>query len=385
MNWLPVRGRSIRQLSTRRRWRNTNSFSSHSLRYSLSQMEQLVELPHVTRLSPNVVRVLGQNPGKFTLQGTNTYLIGQRNPYILVDVGEGRDEYIPALEQALTDHATPILPGEVDVSDIILTHRHHDHVNGLPTVLALLNQRWASRNPDRPFPPPRIHKIPAPETDHHLHPVTSSIAPGHHQPTPEGDAIHDIFDGQKFIVSTAEKSTNPSYVHVIHTPGHTPDSLCLFFPDDRALFTADSVLGHGTAVFEDLADYMASLQKLIDFSKDDPESAEHKYATIYPGHGATIKEGPQHVSTYLRHRLDRENQILKVLQSTDPVKDWTTWDIVGTIYKRYPQKLWEPAAHSVDLHLKKLAKEGRVEHLGGEGKEAKWRSSSSEASHLSSL
>lgn len=71
--------------------------------------EALIDLPDVEQLSPRVIRILGQNPGKFTLQGTNTYLISappkqddtKSIPTILVDVAEGHDDYIGSLRSVL--------------------------------------------------------------------------------------------------------------------------------------------------------------------------------------------------------------------------------------------------------------------------------------------
>ncbi|KAH8100199.1 beta-lactamase-like protein [Cristinia sonorae] len=336
-------------------------------------------LPSVSRLSKNVVRILGQNPGKFTLGGTNTYLVGQCNPYTLIDTGEGLDSYIPFLEQALKDGSVPHHADKQDVSDIIITHKHHDHAGGLSTVLALLQRLWDIRGRDvatSPYVPPRIHKFALPSQDLRLQTILQSLQAGTYTPNAAGGLIHELSDGQVLPVTTNDASES-SHLHVIHTPGHTEDSLCLYLPADNALFTADTVLGYGTSVFEDLREYMFSLKKMIAFNEGKDE--KHQYKTVYPGHGPVVDDGPKVIAMYLRHRVEREDQLIAHLKQPPASLTlgyegvWTVWTLVGTIYKEYPKELWEPAAHNVYLHLEKLKADGRVRHLGGVGKDSEWQ------------
>ncbi|KAF5349679.1 hypothetical protein D9756_009010 [Leucocoprinus leucothites] len=356
--------------------------------------EKLEDLPSISKISDNVVRVLGQNPSKFTLQGpsrtpplfrfipsdidynhltgTNTYILGTQVPYVLLDTAEGKPEYPPILSSALDTLPTPLTPLP-DISDIIVSHWHIDHIGGLPSVLSLLLSRWQTRNPTLPstsYPAPRLHKFPIPQdvtgiaaTKHnHLSEVVESIPQGTFTPTAEGNTFHDLRDNQLF------RSSSPT-IRVLHTPGHTIDSISLDIADDRALYTADTVLGQGTAVFEDLGLYLQSLNKMLEYGKNDTAG----YQILYPCHGPVVKNGRELISTYIKHRLEREEQILQVLRGK-PTEggNWTIWTIVKVIYASYPENLWLPAARSIELHLLKLKRDRVVQRLGGEGVDTAW-------------
>lgn len=198
--------------------------------------------------------------------------------------------------------------------------------------------------------------------------------------------MHELSDRQQLKTDDGSAS-----LEVLHTPGHTPDSVCLLLRPDtgsvedahsNVLFTADSVLGQGTAVFEDLGVYMQSLHTILS-RRDDPNTNAN-FKVVYPGHGPVVDDGPELIVTYIKHRLDREAQIVGILKSTPSQSEgeseeppsWTIWGVVGQIYKDYPDSLWLPAARGMGLHLKKLEGEGRAKYLGGEGIDQRWTLSS---------
>ena len=116
------------------------------------------------------------------------------------------------------------------------------------------------------------------------------------------------------------------------------------------MFTGDMVLGHGTAVFENLTTYLSSL------------SAMKKEFTgrAYPGHGAVVENGPRKIEEYLRHRAMREQEILHALSKTGLVLGLSPEEIVGIVYKDVPSSLHEAAKGGVVQVLMKLEREGIV-------------------------
>ncbi|UNI17310.1 hypothetical protein JDV02_003665 [Purpureocillium takamizusanense] len=263
----------------------------------------LASLPPVERLSPACIRILGGNPGKFTLQGTNTYLLGTGRQRILVDTGEGRHAWLESLKRTLESEAAT-------VQTALMSHWHTDHTGGIAQLLSLV--------PD--------------------------VAVFKSDPAPDQSPIKD---GQVFRVDGATLTA-------VHTPGHTTDHVVFILEEEDAMFTADNVLGHGTAVFEDLLVYLASLSKMQTLFS----------GRAYPGHGPVVEDGPSRIAEYLAHRRQREQQVLEVMSSN--ASAWTVMDIVKVVYRDTPESLHAAAHGGVVQILDKLQREGRVAAAGDE-------------------
>ncbi|KAL2264005.1 hypothetical protein VTK26DRAFT_3560 [Humicola hyalothermophila] len=284
---------------------------------------QLAPLPEVERLSPACIRIMGANPGKFTLQGTNTYLVGTGPKRLLIDTGEGKPAWIAALKRVLEEE-------KASIASAILTHWHKDHTGGVPDLLAA-------------WPGTPVYKN-----------------------QPDAGQL-DIADGQQFRVEGASLTAH-------HTPGHTTDHMVLVWAEEGAMFTGDNVLGHGTAVFEDLATYLASLDKMRRLYG--AIGTTTKQGRAYPGHGAALADGPAKISEYIRHRQQREEQVVQTLRSeknpgansttttttttTSNNNAWTVMELVRSIYRDVPETLHPAAANGVVQILQKLRQEGRV-------------------------
>ena len=76
------------------------------------------------------------------------------------------------------------------------------------------------------------------------------------------------------------------------------------------LFSGDIVMGWTSTLISppdgDLGQYFYSLDKLLKRNED----------FYLPGHGMQVKNAKNLVSELKKHRIDRENQILKILKKT---------------------------------------------------------------------
>jgi glyoxylase-like metal-dependent hydrolase (beta-lactamase superfamily II) len=262
------------------------------------------DFPKTDTPSDLVGRVLGLNPGMMTGPGTNTYLVGRRDP-ILIDTGAGEAGYVALLDGYLRSR------GWTTPSRVLLTHRHRDHLGGV----SHLRERFPGL------------------------PVAKMI----HRDSGLPDDVADLRHG------TAVAGDGATLI-AVHTPGHASDHLCYYLPEEAAVFTGDVVLGGSTTVIPeddgDLGDYMDSLRHLLTLG----------VRRIYPAHGPVIDDARGRIEEYVEHRLMRERQIMEAMGAgarTIPA-------MVERIYADVDRRLHGMAGQSVHSHLKKLAREGRV-------------------------
>ncbi len=213
---------------------------------------------------PRHVRLVrAPNPGPMTLEGTNTWLVGdpEQGPPLVVDPGPG----VRAHQEAVLEAAGGRLAG------IVLTHRHADHSEGAADLA-----RQAGCGIRAADPAYRLG--------------------------PDG-----LDEGAEIRV--------PGCTLTAHrTPGHTSDSCSLLLrgPDGAAwLLTGDTVLGRGTSVIAhpdgDLGAYLSSLDRLQRLV------ADAGVIGLLPGHGPQVDDPAGWLEHYRQHRQERLAQVRQAL------------------------------------------------------------------------
>ena len=272
----------------------------------------------VTEVAPGVRRVVAPNPGIMTGPGTNTYLVGD-DRLAVIDPGPDDDAHLEALTGRFGDRIVAIL----------VTHSHIDHS---PLAVRL---RRATGAPVIGFGPP----------------PAAPAGPAH---GPTGLDPHDAtFRPERLMRDGDELDLGPARLMAVHTPGHASNHLCFELAGSALLFSGDHVMSRSTVVIAppdgDMAAYLESLEKV----------RRLRPARIAPGHGDMIDDPAAVLDGYLRHRREREAQILAALQPDAP-GGHTIEDLVAAIYVDVPEALHPVARYSVWAHLRKLGVEGRA-------------------------
>ena len=192
---------------------------------------------------------------------SNIYLVGDT----IVDTGVGFN--FTRLRDVLRVFKMPM----DTIKTIVNTHYHFDHIggNGYFTAAQIA-----------------IHEADAPVLEN-------------------GDAetsVAEFFGGNMHTMKVAKKLKDGDIIkmgsrelQIVHTPGHTPGSICLYDKKDKTLISGDTVFANGVGRTDlpggDFEQLKVSLQRL---SKMDVQK-------ILPGHGSIVeKDGTKIIGNLLK-------------------------------------------------------------------------------------
>ncbi len=144
-------------------------------------------------------------------------------------------------------------------------------------------------------------------------------------------------------------------MQVLHTPGHTQDSISLWHPRTRTLFCGDLIPGGpGSVIIDppdgDMGAYLGSLARVAALAP----------RTIFPAHGSPQGAAVKRIHKMIAHRKEREALVLAALDANAR----PAAALLEQSYPDTPRELWAYAERSLLAHLLLLERDGRAVRSG---------------------
>ena len=197
--------------------------------------------------------------------GVNTYLYNyDKKDTLIIDPGSDSDKILSRITYS-----------DYNITGILLTHGHFDHVGAVKILKDKFKTKVYIHQDDSTF-------LGEKGSERHME-MFQSMGPG-------GTVYYNTYyvenDAADIILSD-EDSISKFGLKVIHTPGHSPGSICLYSKKESILFSGDTLFKNGLGRTDlsggNYQTLMNSLKKLSKLPKE---------TVVYPGHGdqTTIQE-----------------------------------------------------------------------------------------------
>lgn len=256
-------------------------------------------------------------PLPFALRSMNIYLLADgRHGWVMVDAGLG----LPADEAALREGMRRAGVGMRDISALILTHAHPDHI-GLGDVIQRESGApvyMLSGEQDR------MYLVWGPDAPNAFEPVNRMYAE-HGMDAPEVEAAHRSTMRTRSVLQLPDPRTvmlvqdgdeitlGAHRYRAIWTPGHSDFHICLL-REDGVFIAGDHVLPSITpniglypeARVNPLDDYLSALARVRDLPA----------RVVLPGHGRPFAALGERAEALRQHHEERGEAILRLVRES---------------------------------------------------------------------
>lgn len=187
--------------------------------------------------------------------GTNSYLVSDQDSTFIIDPGADGEKILAFIQEK-----------NLEVDKIILTHGHFDHIGAVAYIQEKTGAKLFIHSEDKEY---------LMDGQKNLSYFT-------------GDLIETVSPD-----SLLEEGDLIGNFRVIHSPGHTPGSICLYNEEEGILFSGDTIFknGYGRTDFPggDQQTLFNSIRKLLQLPDE---------TIVLPGHGpsTTIAEFKRYIS-----------------------------------------------------------------------------------------
>ncbi|MEM9594042.1 MAG: MBL fold metallo-hydrolase [Acidobacteriota bacterium] len=264
---------------------------------------------------PGVILLPLRTPTLPPATHTNAFLLGTAET-VLVDpaspLPEEQNRLLAALDAAQRQGRR--------LTAIWLTHHHPDHVAAVGAV----RERFG---------------VPV-----CAHPETARLL------AVRGPTVDEsLEDGQRIVLQGPDGGP-PFPVQVFHTPGHAPGHLCFFDETHRTLVAGDLVSTLSTIVIDppegNMDHYLRSLDRMAALGP----------RVMFPSHGPGTLEPEAKLREFIRHRLERESQVLAAFRAGKT----TPRQMVADVYPEVPPFVHPVAERQIQAHLDRLRGLGEI-------------------------
>ncbi len=155
------------------------------------------------------------------------------------------DSGVASSEKVILDYLKSAGRKPAEISQLILTHSHPDHIGAARAIKGISGCTVAAHAAEKSW----IEDVELQERERPVPGFKSLVAGSVHvdQTLQDGDVLDLDYESMQ----------------VLHTPGHSPGSICLWLPDVGVLFSADAVPVPGSMpIYQDIQASVRSIQRL---------------------------------------------------------------------------------------------------------------------------